>query len=86
MNKKNFTNPRFIQGNQLPQIDSHLTAKLYVDKTISDGVNESSSLRLDPDEKLKLYSINLNSTLTSPKTIIEVSTKNYVDKNLMILV
>ena len=36
-------------------------------------------LRLDPDEILKQDSINLNSTLTSPKTIIEVPTKNYVD-------
>ena len=39
-------------------------------------------LRLDPDEKLNLDeqdSIVLNSTLTSPKTIIELPTKNYVD-------
>ena len=38
-------------------------------------------LRLDPDEKLKQDSIILNSTLTSPKTIINLPTKNYVDKN-----
>ena len=30
MNDKNFTNARSIQVNQLSQIDSHLTAKLYV--------------------------------------------------------
>ena len=36
-------------------------------------------LRLDPDEKLKQDSIILNSTLPSLKTIIELSTKNYVD-------
>ena len=36
-------------------------------------------LRLDPDEKLKQDSIILNSTLTSPKTIIQIPTKNYVD-------
>ena len=39
-------------------------------------------LRLDPDEKLNLVeqdSIVLNSNLTSPKTIIELPTKNYVD-------
>ena len=39
-------------------------------------------LRLDPDEKLKLDkqdSIILNSTLTSPKTIIEIPTKASVD-------
>ena len=36
LNDKNITNARFIQVNQLPQIDSHLTAKLYVDNAISD--------------------------------------------------
>ena len=39
-------------------------------------------LRLDPNEKLKLDEqdyIVLNSTLTSPKTIIEIPTKSYVD-------
>ena len=79
LNDRNITNARFIQVNQLPQIDSHLTAKLYVDNTISDEVNESSLLRLDPDEKLEQDSIILNSTLTSPKTILEIPTKNYVD-------
>ena len=43
-------------------MDSHLTSKLYVDQAISDGVNISSLLRLDPDEKLKQDSIYLNST------------------------
>ena len=56
-----------------------MTAKLYVVNTISDSVDESSLLRLDPDEKLKQDSIILNSTLTSPKTILEIPTKNYVD-------
>ena len=64
--------------NQLPQIDSHLTKKLYVDKTIIDCVDESSLLRLDTDEKLTQDTIVLNSSLTSPKTIIELPTKNYV--------
>ena len=39
-------------------------------------------LRLDPDEKPKLCEQGLifrNSTLASPKTIIELPTKNYVD-------
>ena len=79
LNDRNITNARFIQVNQLPQIDSHLTAKLYVDNAIYDGVNEQSVLRLDPDEKLTQDSIIPNSTLTSPKTIIELPTKNYVD-------
>ena len=44
LNDRNVTNARFIQVNQLPQIDSHLTTKLYVDNAITDGVNESSLL------------------------------------------
>ena len=78
LNDKKFTNARFIQVNQMPQIDSHLTAKLYVDNSI----DESSLLRLDPNEKLDLDnqgSINLNSTLTSPKTVIEIPTKACID-------
>ena len=45
-------------------------------------MDESSLLRLDPDELLKLdeqESKILNSTLTSPKTIIQLPTKFYVD-------
>ena len=78
MNERNITNARFIQVNQLPQIDKHLTAKLYVHNSI----DESSLLRLDPNEKLDLDiqdSIILNSTLTDPKTVIEIPTKAYVD-------
>ena len=71
LNDRIITNARFIQVNQLPQIDSHLTAKLYVDNAISDSVDESSLLRIDPDEKLAQDSIILNSTITSPKTIVE---------------
>ena len=51
---------------------------MYVDNAI----DESSLLRLDPNEKLNLDeqgSIFLNSTLTSPKTIIEIRTKIYID-------
>ena len=77
LNDRNITNARFIQVNQLPQIDSHLTAKLDVENALSDGVNESLLLRLDPDEKMEQDSIVLNSTLTSPKTILEVPTKNF---------
>ena len=79
LNDRNITNCRFLSVNQLPQIDSHLTAKLYVDKAISDSIDESSLLRLDTDEKLTQDTIVLNSTLTSPKTIVELPTKIYVD-------
>ena len=79
LNDRNITNCRFLSVNQLPQIDSHLTAKLYVDKAISDSVDESSLLRLDTDEKLTQDTVILNSTLTTPETIVELPTKNYVD-------
>ena len=49
---------------------------------MSESVDESSLLKLDTDEKLKLVergSIKLNSTLTLPKKIIELPNKNYVD-------
>ena len=55
----------------MPAVAEHLTAKYYVDQAISNSVDESSVLKLDPDEKLKLVeqnSIIPNSTLTSPKT------------------
>ena len=65
--------------NQLPRIDSHLTAKLYVDNAISDSLDESSLLGLDTDDKLTQDTMVLNSTLTSPKTILEIPTKNFVD-------
>ena len=51
---------------------------MYVDNFI----DESSLLRLDLDEKLKLDeqdSIVLNSTLTSPKTTIEIPTEAHID-------
>ena len=37
LNDRKITNARFIQVNQLPQIDSHLTAKLYVDNAIDEA-------------------------------------------------
>ena len=37
LNDRNITNARFTQVNQIPQIDSHLTAKLYVDNAIDES-------------------------------------------------
>ena len=37
LNDRNITNARFIKVNQLPQIDSHLTAKLYVYNAIDEA-------------------------------------------------
>ena len=45
LNDRNITNARFIQVNQLPQIDSHLTAELYVDNAI----DETSLVRNNQD-------------------------------------
>ena len=36
LNDINITNARFVKVNQLPRIDSHLTAKLYVDNFIDE--------------------------------------------------
>ena len=82
LNDRNITNARFIQVNQLPQITSHLTAKLYVDNAIADCVDERSLLRLYPDSISKLYErgyIVLDSTETSTRTSMEIPTKDYVD-------
>ena len=76
---KNLDNVRFVKVNSMPAVGEHLTAKYYVDNAISKAIDESSLLRLDTDEKLTQDTIILNSTLTSPKTIVELPTKNYVD-------
>ena len=79
---KDFYIVQSIKVNSFPTLEQDLTPKIYVDNAISYSVDEASLLRLDPDEKLKLDeqgSIVLNSTLTSPKTILEIPTKSYVD-------
>ena len=81
---KNLDNVRFIKVNSFPAFPEHLTAKIYIDKAISYSVDEPSLIRLDPAEKLnpnEQCSIILKSTLTSPKTIIELPTKSYVDSS-----
>ena len=45
VNDRNITNARLIQVNQWPQIDSHLTPKLYVDNAI----DEESLVRINQD-------------------------------------
>ena len=83
---KNLDNVRFIKVNSKPILEEHLTLKIYVDQAISDGVDESTLLRLDLDEKLRLNeqdSTVLNFTLTLPKTIFELPTKSYVDIRLI---
>ena len=80
---KNLNNVHSIKVNSYPTLEEQLTPKIYVDQAISDGVTESSLLRLDPDEKIKLddqASIILNSTLKLPKTKIELPTQKHVGK------
>ena len=66
----------------MPVARGHLTPKLYVENAIFDCADESSSLEIDPQEKLKLDnqdSITLNSSLFLPKTTKETPTKVFVD-------
>ena len=79
MNDRNITNARFIQVNQLPQIDSHLTAKLYVDTEI----DQSSLVRNNQDNDFNnnnlsnIKSVTLNTQAINDNQII---TKAYVDQ------
>ena len=79
LNDRNITNARFIQVNQLPQIDSHLTAKLYVDNSI----DESSVVRNIKDNNFNNYKLtNISSTTLNTQAVNdnEVITKAYVDQ------
>ena len=79
LNDRNITNARFIQVNQLPQIDSHLTAKLYVDREI----NQSSLVRNNQDNDFSNYNLtNINSITLNKQAENdnEVITKAYVDQ------
>ena len=58
LNDRNITNATFIKVNQLLQIDSHLTAKLYVDNSI----DETSLVRNNRDSDFGIYNLtNINS-------------------------
>ena len=79
LNDRNITNARFIQVNQLPQIDSHLTAKLYVDNAI----DEPSLVRNNQDNDFGNYNLtNINSIILNKQAENdnEVITKAYVDQ------
>ena len=79
MNDRSITNARFFQVNQLPQIDSHLTAKLYVDNAI----DESSLVRNNQDNDFGNYILTtiIRITLNKPaENDDEVNTKAYVDQ------
>ena len=83
LNDRNITNCRFLSVNQLPQIDSHLTAKLYVDNAISNSVNESSLVRNNKDNDFGNYNLtNINSITLNKQAVNddEVITKAHVDQ------
>ena len=79
LNDRNITNARFIQVNQLPQIDSHLTAKLYVDNAI----DESSLVRNNNDNDFANYNLTYINSITINTQAVndnQVITKAYVDQ------
>ena len=79
LNDRNITNARFIQVNQMPQIDSHLTAKLYVDNAI----DESSLVRNNQDNDFNNHNLtNINNITLNKyaKNDKEIITKAYVDQ------
>ena len=81
LNDGNITNARFIQVNQLPQIDSHLTAMLYVDNAVNDG----SLVRNKKDNDFGKYNLtNINSITLNKQAENdnEVITKTYADQFL----
>ena len=64
LNAKNFTNSRFAQVNQLPQIGSHLTTKLYV----NNAIDELSLVGKNQDDDFKNKNqTNKNSITLSKK-------------------
>ena len=79
LNDRNITIARFIQVNQLPQIDSHLTAKLYVDTEI----DHPSLVRKNQDNDFinnNLTNINSITLNTQAAIVNQVIKKAYVDQ------
>ena len=79
MNDRNITNARFIQNNQLPQNDSHLTAKLFFDNSI----DESCLVRNNQDNDFNNYNLTKINSITLNKQAEndnEVNTNAYVDQ------
>ena len=79
MNDKDITNARFLQVNQLPQTNSYLTTKLYVDNAI----DETSLVRNNQDKDFNDHKLsNKNSITLNTQAVNDnhVFTKAYVDK------
>ena len=79
LNDRNITNIRFLQVNQMPQIDSHLTPRLYVDNAI----DEISLVRNNQDNDFGNYNLtNKNSVTLNTQAVNDnqVITRAYVDQ------
>ena len=79
MKDRNIINARFIQVNQLHQIDSHLIAKLYIDNS----KDEISLVRNNQDNDFNNHNlININSITLNTQAVNDnqVLTKAYVDQ------
>ena len=79
LNDRNITNARFVQVNQLPQIDSYLTAKLYVDNS----TDEPSLIRNNQDNDFGNYNLTIINSITLNTQAVkdnQVITKAYVDQ------
>ena len=79
LNDRNITNARFIQFNHLLEIDSHLTAKLFV----AYAIDEVSLVRNNHDNDFhKFNQTNLNSNTLNTQAFNDnqVFTKSYVDQ------
>ena len=76
---KNITNARFIQVNQLLQIDSLSTAKLYVDNSMEEPI----SVRNNQDNDFNNHNLNyINSNNLNTQTVNDnqVITRSHVDQ------
>ena len=79
MNDTKITNARFFQVNQLPQIDSQSTAKIYVDN----ATDEVSVVRNNQDNDFNNNNLTIINSIILNKQAendIEVVTKSYVDQ------
>ena len=79
LNDRNITNARFIQVNQWPQIDSHLTPRFYVDNAL----DESSLVRNNQDNDFNNNNLkNINSNILNTQAVNDnqVITKACVDQ------
>ena len=79
MSDRKIKNARFIQVNQLPQYDSHSTAKLYVDISIDEIplVKNNQDNDFNNHNSTNINSITLNTEAVKDNQVIA---KAYVDR------